>query len=378
MKKVLVGVVAVLFILFNFTSQAKTIKIGALASITGPTSFLGEPEKNTLKMLVDKINKNGGINGNKIKLIIYDTKGEPSSTVILARKLIYSDKVSAIIGPTRSGSTLAIISLIQRAHIPLISMASSYKITTPTKKWVFKTAPSDSLAVERLYSYLQDHNIHKIAILTAETGFGESGREELKKLASKYNIAILRDETFGATDTNMTSQLIKIKNTKGVQAIVCWGTNPGPASVAKNAKELNIKIPLFMSHGVASKRFIQLAGKAAEGIKLPVGKLLVAEQLPKTDPQRAVLLNYKEEYEKEFGPVSTFGGHAYDALMMLVRVIKEGAQTPDQIRDGLEKIKHFVGITGVFTYSKDNHAGLNPSDFCIVKIENGSWKLIAY
>ncbi|WP_022669675.1 ABC transporter substrate-binding protein [Hippea alviniae] len=377
MKKVLAGVVAVL-LLFSLSAQAKVIKIGALVSITGPTSFLGEPEKNTLQMLADKINKNGGINGNKIKLIIYDTKGDPSSTVILTRKLIYSDRVDAIIGPTRSGSTLAIIPFIQRAHIPLISMASSYKITTPTKRWVFKTAPSDSLAVERLYSYLQDHNIHKVAILTAETGFGESGREELKKLAQKYNITILRDETFGATDTNMTSQLIKIKNTKGVQAIICWGTNPGPASVAKNAKELNIKIPLFMSHGVASKRFIQLAGKSAEGIILPAGKLLVAEQLPKTDPQRAVLLKYKEEYEKTFGPVSTFGGHAYDAFMMLVKVIKEGAQTPAQIRDSLEKIKNFVGITGVFTYSKDDHAGLDPSDFCIVKIENGSWKLIAY
>ncbi|AEA34157.1 ABC transporter substrate-binding protein [Hippea maritima] len=376
MKRLFVLVASLLLI--ATASFATQIKIGALVSITGPTSFLGQPEKNTLEMLAEQINKNGGINGNKIKLIVYDTKGEPAQTVVLARKLIYSDRVLAIIGPTRSGSTLAIIPLIERARVPLISMASSYKITTPTKKWVFKTAPSDSLAVERLYSYLQDKNISKIAILTAETGFGESGREELKKLASKYNIEILADETFAATDTNMTPQLIKIKNIKGVEAIVCWGTNPGPASVAKNAKELGIKIPLFMSHGVASKRFIQLAGNAAEGIILPVGKLVVAEQLPKTDPQKAVLLSYKNSYEKNFGPVSTFGGHAYDAFMMLKKALQNKAKTKSQIRDELEKIKHFVGITGVFSYSKKDHAGLDPSDFCIVKIENGNWKLIAY
>ncbi len=377
MKRTILG--AILGLIFLSSSAfAGIIKIGALVSITGPTSFLGQPEKNTLEMLVNQINKNGGINGNKIKLIVYDTKGQPGATVILARKLIYSDRVLAIIGPTRSGSTLAIIPLIERARVPLISMASSYKITTPTKKWVFKTAPSDGLAVERLYSYMRDHNIKNIAILTAETGFGESGKEELEKLAGKYGIKILDKETFGATDTNMTPQLIKIKNTKGVQAIVCWGTNPGPASVAKEVKQLGIKVPLFMSHGVASKRFIQLAGKSSEGIMLPAGKLLVADQLPKTDPQRAVLLKYKDEYEKIYGPVSTFGGHAYDAFEMLKQVLENGARTKTQIRDGLEKIKNFVGITGIFTYSKKDHAGLDPSDFCIVKIVNGNWKLISY
>ena len=376
MKRVFLGIIVGLF--FSLTSIAGTIKIGALVSVTGPTSFLGQPEKNTLEMLVNQINKSGGINGDKIKLIIYDTKGQPGSTVILARKLIYSDRVVTIIGPTRSGSTLAIIPLIERAKIPLISMAASHKITTPVKKWVFKTAPSDSLAVERIYSYMLDHRIHKIAIITAQTGFGESGKEELEKLANKYDIKILDKETFGATDTNMTSQLIKIKNTKGVQAIVCWGTNPGPASIAKEVKELGIKVPLFMSHGVASKRFIQLAGDAADGIILPAGKLLVADQLPKNDPQKKVLLEYKKEYEKLYGPVSTFGGHAYDALMMLKKVLEQGARTKSQIRNGLEKIKNFVGITGIFNYSKTNHAGLNPSDFCIVEIENGTWKLIAY
>ncbi len=377
MKRAILGAILGLLLLSG-TALAGVIKIGALVSITGPTSFLGQPEKNTLEMLVKQVNENGGINGNKVKLIIYDTKGQPGATVILARKLIYSDRVLAIIGPTRSGSTLAIIPLVQRARIPLISMASSHKITKPVKKWVFKTAPSDGLAVERLYGYMKNHRIKSIAILTAETGFGESGKEELEKLAGKYGIKILDKETFGATDTNMTPQLIKIKNTKGVQAIVCWGTNPGPASVAKEVKELGIKIPLFMSHGVASKRFIQLAGEASNGIILPAGKLLIANQLPKTDPQKAVLLKYKKEYEKTYGPVSTFGGHAYDAFTMLKQVLEKGAKTKAQIRDGLEKVKGFVGITGIFTYSKKDHAGLKPSDFCLVEIKNGNWKLIAY
>jgi len=367
-----------LFVFTVVSANAKVIKIGALVSITGPTAFLGEPERNTLKMLTEEVNKNGGIKGNKIDLIIYDTKGNPSSTVVLARKLIYSDKVDVIIGPTRSGSTLAIIPLIERSRVPLISMAASHKITKPVKKWVFKTAPSDSLAVERIYSYMKDKGIKNVALLTASTGFGSSGREELKRLAPKYDIKIVADELFGPKDTNMTSQLIKIKNIKGLQAIVCWGTNPGPASVAKNVKELNIKVPLFMSHGVASKKFIELAGKASNGIILPGGKLLIADQLPTNDPQKKVLLAYKKMYEAKFGPVSTFGGHAYDAFNIIEMAIEKGATNRTSLRNNIEKTKNFVGITGIFNYSKNDHAGLNPSDFAIVKIENGNWKLIAY
>ncbi len=372
---------ALFVLLFVFTvvsANAKVIKIGALVSITGPTAFLGEPERNTLEMLTKEVNKNGGIKGNKIDLIVYDTKGNPSSTVVLARKLIYSDKVDVIIGPTRSGSTLAIIPLIERSRVPLVSMAASHKITKPVKKWVFKTAPSDSLAVERIYSYMKDKGIKNVALLTASTGFGSSGREELKKLAPKYDIKIVADELFGPKDTNMTSQLIKIKNVKGLQAIVCWGTNPGPASVAKNVKELNIKVPLFMSHGVASKKFIELAGNASNGIILPGGKLLIADQLPENDPQKKVLLAYKKMYEAKFGPVSTFGGHAYDAFNIIEMAIEKGAANRASLRNNIEKTKNFVGITGIFNYSKNDHAGLNPSDFAIVKIENGNWKLIAY
>ncbi len=372
---------ALFVLLFVFTvvsANAKVIKIGALVSITGPTAFLGEPERNTLEMLTKEVNKNGGIKGNKIDLIVYDTKGNPSSTVVLARKLIYSDKVDVIIGPTRSGSTLAIIPLIERSRVPLVSMAASHKITKPVKKWVFKTAPSDSLAVERIYSYMKDKGIKNVALLTASTGFGSSGREELKRLAPKYDIKIVADELFGPKDTNMTSQLIKIKNVKGLQAIVCWGTNPGPASVAKNVKELNIKVPLFMSHGVASKKFIELAGNASNGIILPGGKLLIADQLPENDPQKKVLLAYKKMYEAKFGPVSTFGGHAYDAFNIIEMAIEKGAANRASLRNNIEKTKNFVGITGIFNYSKNDHAGLNPSDFAIVKIENGNWKLIAY
>lgn len=357
---------------------ADVVKIGALVSITGPTAFLGVPEENTLKMLVSDINKSGGIKGKKIKLIIYDTKGNPSSGVILAKKLIYTDRVSVIVGPTRSGTTLAIIPLVERAKIPLISMASSYKITTPAKKWVFKTAPNDSLAVERLYSYMRDNKISNVALLSASTGFGDSGREELKKLSSKYGINIVADEVFGPKDTNMTPQLVKIKNTNGVQAIICWGTNPGPASVAKNAKELGIKLPMFMSHGVASKKFIQLAGDAAENIMLPAGKLIVANQLPNNDPQKGVLLKYKKEYNSKFGSVSTFGGHAYDVVNIIKLALTNGATNRKSLRNKIEQTKNFVGITGIFNYNKNNHAGLDPSDFSIIKIENGNWKLLSY
>lgn len=355
---------------------AEPIKIGALFSITGPAAFLGEPERNTAKMMVDEINSAGGIKGRKLELIVYDTQADATKAVQAANKLIKDDKVVAIIGPSTTGDTMAVIPIVEKTEIPMISCAAGIKITEPVKKWVFKTAQNDALAVARIFDYMKRQKISKIAILTVSDGFGSSGREQLRLQAKNFGIEITSDETYGPKDTDMTAQLTKIRG-GAAQAIVCWGTNPGPAVVARNVKQLGITLPLFMSHGVSSKKFIELAGDAAEGIILPSGRVIVANQLPATDPQKKVLLSYVENYRKHFGVDGDhFGGHAYDAVMLLKGAIERGGETPAAIRDALEKTEKFAGIGGTFSFSPTDHAGLTIDAFVLVQIKQKDWTLI--
>lgn len=355
---------------------APPIKIGALFSVSGPASFLGEPERNTAKMMVDEVNKAGGIKGRQLELVIYDTQADATKAAQAVNKLIKDDKVVAIIGPSTTGDTMAVIPIVEKAQIPLVSCAAGVKITEPVKKWVFKTAQNDAIAVPKIFEHMKKQKIGKIAILTVSDGFGSSGREQLVLQAKEFGIQIISDETYGPKDTDMTAQLTKIRGSEA-QAIVCWGTNPGPAVVARNVKQLGITLPLYMSHGVSSKKFIELAGDAAEGIILPSGRVVVADQLPQIDPQKKALLNYVENYRKHYKVEGDhFGGHAYDAVMLIKGAIERGGDSPQAIRDQLEKTEKFAGIGGTFKYSPHDHAGLTSDAFVLVQIKQKGWTLI--
>ena len=355
---------------------APPVKIGALFSVSGPASFLGEPERNTAEMMVAEINKAGGIKGRKLELIVYDTQGDATKAVQAVNKLIKDDKVVAIIGPSTTGDSMAVIPVVEKAEIPLVSCAAGIKITDPVKKLVFKTAQNDVLAVMKIYKNLQKQKIDKIAILTVSDGFGSSGREQLKLQAKEFDIKIISDETYSPSDKDMTVQLTKIRQS-AAQAIICCGTNPGPAIVARNAKQLGIKIPLYMSHGVSSRKFIELAGDGAEGIILPSGRVIIADQLPNSDPQKKALMSYVNKYREHYKVEGDhFGGHAYDAVMLLKKAMEQGGFSPAAIRDQLEKTKKVAGIGGTFSYSPQDHAGLTSEAFVLVKIEKGDWKLI--
>jgi branched-chain amino acid transport system substrate-binding protein len=368
---------SLIFVLFAGASfAAPPIKIGAIFSVSGPASFLGEPERNTAQMMVDEINKTGGVKGRKLELIVYDTQGDATKAVQAVNRLIKNDKVVAIIGDSTTGNSMAVIPIVEKVQVPIISCAAGIKITEPVKKWVFKTAQNDALAVMKIFEHMREQKIKKIAIITVSDGFGSSGREQLKLKAGEFGIEIISDETYGPKDTDMTAQLTKIRGT-AAQAIVCWGTNPGPAVVARNAKQLGIKIPLYMSHGVSSKRFIELAGEGAEDIILPSGRVIVADQLPDKDPQKKALLSYVNNYRKHFKVEGDhFGGHAWDAIMLIRDAIERGDATPAAIRDQLEKTKNFAGIGGVFNYSEQDHAGLTKDAFVLVQVKKGDWKLI--
>ena len=351
-------------------------KIGAIFSVTGPASFLGDPEKKTAQMLVDAVNKKGGINGHLIELVVYDDAGEETTAVMNMKKLVESDQVLAVAGPSLSGTTLAVIKIAEESQVPLVSCAASVLITKPVKKWVFQTPQTDVMAVERIVAHLQQKGLTKVGIITVSNGFGKSGKAALEEILPANGITIAANEVYNPSPPDLRVQITNLE-AAAPQAIICWDTNPGPATLAKNLQEMGVKIPLIMSHGVASKKFIELAGSAAEGIVLPAGKLIVASQLPDGDPQKAALLEYTSSYQAAYNePVSTFGGHGWDALKQILEALQTAGPDRAKIRDALERQQEFKGIGGVFRRTENDHNGLNKDAFSLVTIENGDWKML--
>lgn len=374
----MVAISAVLFVLFAALSGCSaqtpdTYKIGGLFAVTGNNSPLGTPEKETALMVAEQINAKGGINGHKVEVIVYDTESDETKAVTLAKKLIEQDKVLAIIGPSSTGESMALIDTVEKAQVPLISAAASAQITTPVKKWVFKTPQSDALAAAELFDYLKAKGLTNVALLASSGGFGTTGKAALEAAAPQYGIKFVASESFGDKDTDMTVQLTKIKSTDA-KALIVWGTNPGPALISKNAKQLGLSIPVFDSHGIANQAFLDLAGDAASGVVLPAGKLLAVDTLPDSDPQKSVLAAYAKDFKAKYNKnADTFGGHAWDAMSLVGAALQKVGADKAKIRDEIENTKNFAGISGVFNMSAQDHNGLTKGAFVMIKIVNGKW-----
>ena len=356
---------------------AETVKIGSFLSVTGPASFLGEPEKKTLERYVERLNTDGGIGGRKVELVVYDDGGAPDKAATFAKRLIQNDGVDILIGGTTTGTSMAAIKVVEPAGVPFISLAGGIDIVEPVKKWVFKTPHTDRMAAEKVFADMKTRGISKIALVSEDSGFGKSGHDQSLKVAANHGIEIVADEVYSPKDPDVTAQLTKVKNAPGVQAVFNFGFGQGPAIVTKNYKQLGIALPLYQSHGVASKEFIRLAGAAADGVRLPAAGLVVAGQLPATDPQKPVVTAFKADYEAAFKTeVSTFAGHAYDGLQLAAAAIsRAGGTDKARVRDELEKTSGYVGTGGMVTMSATDHMGLSPAAFHMVEIRNGDWVL---
>src|SRR6516165_10733256 len=369
---------AVAALLAGEQGASAQVKLGAVLSVTGPASFLGDPEKKTLEIYVQEINGKGGVNGQKLELITYDDGGDANSARTFATRLVEDDKVAAMVGGTTTGATLAMIPEFEDARIPFISLAGAIQIIEPVRKWVFKTPHTDKMACEKIFADLKQRNLTTVALISGTDAFGKSMRDQCVAVAPKAGITVAYEETYGPADSDMTPQLTKIKAATGIQAVVCAGFGQGPAIVTRNYRQLGIEYPLYQSHGVASKQFIDLAGPAADGVRLPAAALLVAEKLPDSDPQKPVVVAYTSTYETKTGQsVSTFGGHAYDGLMILVEAAKRaGGFDSGKLRDEIERTKTYVGTGGVVTMSPSDHLGLDLSAFRLLEIKDGDWIMI--
>ena len=367
------------FALLSFAAAAQEpIRIGAFLSVTGPAAFLGDPELKTLEMYVEKLNAAGGILGRKLQLVAYDSAGDAEKARGFVKRLIEQDKVDMIVGGSTTGETMAAVPLAEASGVPFVSLAGAVVIIEPVKKWVFKTPHTDRMACEKIFVDLRARGATKVALISGAGGFDRSMRAECLKVAAKHGVEFVADETYGAGDTDMTAQLAKIKANPAVQAVLNAGFGQGPAIVTRNYRQLGMTAPLYQSHGVASKQYVTLSGDAAEGVRLPAAALLVADTLPDSDIQKKVVVSYKREYEARYKQeVSTFGGHAYDGLMLAVEALRRAGSTDKaKVRDALESTRGYVGTGGIVNMSAQDHMGLDLAAFRMLEVRKGDWQLV--
>jgi branched-chain amino acid transport system substrate-binding protein len=358
-------------------TSGEPIKIGAIVSLTGTYAGLGEPEKNTIEMEVKRINDAGGINGRPIEVIIEDDATDEAKAVAAAAKLIEQDQVVAIIGATGTGQTMAVRGDITRAGIPQVSMAGGTVIIDPVDPLVFATPWPNTLVAPFTLDALKKDGITKVGFISDNGGFGKDGLAVFLKAAKEAGVEVVAEESFNPGDADMSAQITRIKRSDA-QAIVMWTAGKEAATIAKNAKDLDVKLPIYGSHGNARREFIDGAGEAGEGFKFAAGKVLLPEAYGEGSEEYQVATDFISRYKAEFGAEpSTFAGHAYDALYIIVEAARrlEGEITPSALRDEIEKTNGLVGIGGTFAFSAEDHNGLTATDLIMYEVSGGGWKI---
>lgn len=357
---------------------ADEIKVGAFLSVTGVMSLMGDPEKKTLEMEVDKINAAGGVLGKKLKLTLYDDSSEPEKAVTSVKRLIENDQVDVVLGGSGTPTSMAVLALIEKSEMPYLSMGGGVGIVEPVRKWTFKTPQTDRMAAEKVFLDMKRRGIKKFALLSESVGFGKSGRDQSLALAPSYGLEIVADEVYSPKDPDVTPQLTKIRGATQAQALFVFGTGQGPAVVTRNIKQLGLTLPVYQSHGVASKEFLRLVGASADGMRLPAGALAVTESLRPLDPQTPLVTGFKKTYEERYKlDVNTLAGHAYDALYLYVDALKRAGTTDKaKIRDAIEQTKGYIGTAGTVNMSPTDHLGLSLASFYMVEIAKGQMVVV--
>jgi branched-chain amino acid transport system substrate-binding protein len=351
------------------------IKIGAVLDITGAGASLGVPERQTLEMLADQVNEDGGINGREVELIIEDNQSTEDAAAQAATKLITEDDVDILLGASRSGPSFAMRPIAEDSEIPMISLAANVQIVEGSE-WVFKTAQNDAVVLENIVDLAVERGWKTLSLIRDSSGYGEGVQEVLEQLGEPEGIEVVTTESFAPDATDFTAQMVNVRNA-GADANIIWGIPPAAALAQKAYAQLNLDAPVIQSHGIGNQVFLETAGQSADGLLAPLGRLLVVDQLPEDDPQKKVIEQFISDYKAEYGESpSTFAGHAWDGFMIAVQALEEVGTDPNELRDYIENLDEFVGISGVFHFSPDNHSGLDKTALAIVTVENGEWKLV--
>jgi branched-chain amino acid transport system substrate-binding protein len=380
-KLLLASLLAFLGLVLTAGARAE-INVGVTLSATGPAASLGIPEKNTFALLPTTIA------GQKVNYIVLDDASDTTTAVKNTRKLLAENKVDVVIGSTTTPNSLAMIDVVAEGETPMISMAASARIIDPMdgkRAWVFKTPQNDAQMATAIVQHMLDNQVRTVAYIGFADAYGEGWWNEFSKIAEARKIQIVGNERFNRADTSVTGQVLKILAAKP-DAVLVGGAGTPAALPQKSLKEKGYKGLMYQTHGVANADFLRVCGKDCEGTFLPAGPVLVAAQLPDSNPIKKVALDYAKKYEAMHGKgtVSTFGAHAWDAGLLLAHAVPEALKkaqpgTPEfrkALRQALEKTTNLTAAHGVFNMSPQDHLGFDQRARVMVRIDNGTWKLV--
>ncbi len=356
------------------------INVGVTLSATGPAASLGIPEKNTISLMPAMIA------GQKVNYIVLDDASDTTNAVANTRRLITENKVDVVLGSTTTPNSLAMIDVVAENQTPMISLAASARIVEPIdakRRWVFKTPQNDIMMSLAIAQHMADHGVKTVGFIGFTDAYGEGWYGEFSKAAGIKGIQITANERYARTDTSVTSQVLKLVAAKPDAILVAASGTPA-ALPERTLRERGYAGKYYQTHGVANNDFLRVGGKDVEGTYLPSGPVLVAPQLPATHPVKKSAMEYIAKYEAANGKgsTSTFGGHAWDAGLLLANAVpvalKKGqpgtAAFRSALRDALENTKGVAGAHGIFDMSPNDHLGLDQRARVMVKIENGTWK----
>lgn len=364
------------------TSSFADINVGVTVSATGPAASLGIPEKNTIALMPKSIGKH------RINYIVLDDASDTSAAVSNTRKLISEHKVDVIIGSTTTPNSLAMIDVVAEAQTPMISMAAGARIVEPVdakRRWVFKTPQNDIMMSLAIATHMADTGVKRVAFIGFADAYGEGWFQEFGKAAGLKKLEIVANERYARSDTSVTGQVLKLIAAKP-DAVLIAGSGTPAALPQKTLKERGYGGKVYQTHGVANADFLRVGGKDVEGTFLPAGGVLVADQLPTDHPVRQSAQSYIRTYEAAYGKgtVSTFGGHAWDAGLLLQAALKAVGESVEPgtlafrnaLRDALEQARNVQGVHGVFNMTPTDHLGLDQRSRVMVTIEKGAWKYV--
>jgi branched-chain amino acid transport system substrate-binding protein len=356
------------------STDSGPITIGAILDITGAGASLGVPERRALEMLTEQVNEAGGVDGRQIELIVVDNKSAEDEAAKAMNEMI-SRNVDIVLGASRTGPSLAMRGAAEASQMPMISLAANVAIVDGAE-WIFKTAQNDSVVLENIIDYAHANGWTTIGLLRDASGFGEGVGETLSELGSAFGISVIAEERFAPDATEFTAQMINLRNADADMNLI-WGIPPAAALAQRAYRELGLEAPIMQSHGIGNQVFLDTAGSAADGLVAPLGRLLVAEQLPDSDPQKEILLSFLADYEQTYGETpSTFAGHAWDAFYLALEAFEAVGTDKQAVRDYLEQVSGFVGITGVYEMTPEDHSGLSKDALVFVTISDGQWQLV--
>jgi branched-chain amino acid transport system substrate-binding protein len=356
------------------------VSVGVTLSATGPAASLGIPEKNTFEMLPKTIA------GEKVNWIVLDDASDTTKAVTNARKLIAEDKVDVIVGSTITPNSLAMIDVAADAETPMISMAASARIVDPANpktRWVFKTPQNDALMADAIAVHMKANGVKTMGYIGFADAYGDGWLQEIKRSAQTAGVKVVAEEKYNRSDASVTGQVLKLVSANPDAILIAAAGTPG-ATPQKELVARGYKGKIYQTHGVANPDFLRVVGKDGNGTLLPIGPMLVFEQLPDSNPIKKVAADYIVPYEAKYGKDSrtTFGGHAYDTYLLLAKAIpealKKGKPGTKEFRAGLRdalETSNVVGTHGVFVMGPQEHNGLDNRARVMIRIDNGQWML---